>query len=151
MARKCPVCEHPSRAAIEESVESLRSARRTALIFGLSRDQIQRHKAHIVAKSLGPDGKAITPDDVVELKRLAQYEYDTADDSKTRIAALGRLQAAIELERRVHQGSAATAASLTAHPAWELFRTQLLGIIGQCPSCSAAVLEAMPPGDTRSD
>jgi hypothetical protein len=81
-----------------------------------------------------------------EALRRAQREKNTKDMA----IASRELRALDEHEVRLTQ-EANTERALSDHPAWEMFRTHLLNTIGECPGCSAAILGAMPGGDTRSE
>ncbi len=73
MARKCPVCEHTNREDIEIAMKVPRSSARTvALEFGLSRDQVQRHKAHVLHIDTGIGVNANDNGEIAKLKAAAQ-------------------------------------------------------------------------------
>lgn len=139
---RCTVCNSEHRLAIEKALAVSRSGQSIATEFGLSKASINRHKAHIVQNL----------NDINEISRLkALAELDLKDkDPKIRHAARVELRSLFELETRIGQEASAQQ-SLTANPAWELIRTHLLNIINECDHCRKAVLEAMPPGDTRGE
>lgn len=47
MSRKCTVCSHPKRAAIDKAIVSGASNRDIARQFGAGEKSVQRHRAHI--------------------------------------------------------------------------------------------------------
>lgn len=157
--RPCKICRAANRFDVDKALEDSRTVAWISQRFRYSRELVNTHKAHVPVKSVPTDRSGDSQvSEIARLRAEAQRILDTADDDKVRLAALAQLKGLAELEVRIGQDAQATA-SLTTHPAWELVRTHLLNILGDCMRCRDAVLGAMPPGssstpppgDTRSE
>lgn len=147
MARACPICIDERRADIEKAMtESGRPRHEISAEFGIPKHKLDNHASHIVPI----DGTIINEANEIGKLRALVEPLLKDKDPKIRLAAIGRLESLTTLEARIGQEASAQQ-SLTANPAWELIRTHLLNIINECDRCRKAVLEAMPPGDTRGE
>ncbi len=148
MAGTCRVCDHPDRAAIDQSLCRPRSDSAVSRQFGFSRATIARHRAHSTLNSLIEAQQEGTAGEVGRLKSLAEEELKQSRDPKVRLAAQARLQSLVELEHRLRQ-EVADGGVLYKTEAFGIFLTHLLTHL--CEECRAKVGESLPPGDTRAE
>lgn len=161
MARPCTICRHPNRADIEKGLALSRRVYAIAAEFGVGKDAIARHRAHIVPE------RSITLDNTPEGERIAQLEAETravlagTKVEKIKLDAIARLQSLRADRARLHAEQTA-AGSLAGDPAYQAIVGALLRCL--CPPCLAAVdaelarqlgtplsATAPTPGDTRAD
>lgn len=105
MARKCTVCEHPKRKAIEEAIVALESNRRIASQHGLSEIAVRRHKSDHLAQAMAATSKPVAACKVpIPSRILTQPSQPSQPDHSaevTEIAHADRLvDQVVNLQRR---------------------------------------------------
>lgn len=161
MPRRCTICHHAEREAVDSAIltgESLRDiARRFA---GVSKDAVARHKAdHLAASMVAAAGAAeVARADTLldkiralesEARRIGQRAH-AAGDLKTALAAIRELTRIAELQAKlIGELSDAPTVNVTLATDWIAIRSNLLLALAPFPDARLAVVSAL--GTEASD
>lgn len=147
--RPCPICIHPERQKIEESENLARPSGVIAREFAVRQKALHSHRKHFTYRPAGMAEVQGEVGEIVKLRRLVE-PLARSPEPKVQLAALAQLAKLTELEARLGQQEQ-DQGKLVGLPAWELLRTQLLNIVGECERCQAALLALLPTGGTMRD
>jgi transposase-like protein len=156
MPRRCTVCAHPERAAIDDALVAGGSLRGIARTFALSEDALFRHRSeHIPARlAHAQEAKEATQADSL-LDRLLDLSKETAailkevrtgeePDNELALKAIARAEKQIELQARLLGELKETATvNVLVLPEWQTLRTAIISALAPFPQARVAVAEAL--------
>jgi hypothetical protein len=157
MARRCTVCSHPDRPAVDRSLVDGRDVRDLAACYEVSKSAVDRHRAsHLPAALAQARAAAVVAqaddllDEVQRLKARAVSILDAAEQKGKYAAAIMALREArscIELlAEMARQIDRRPTLNLLVAPEWVHTRTALLEALRPYPEARLAVaarLEAL--------
>jgi hypothetical protein len=154
MPRSCTVCTHPEGFAINEAViVEGKSNRAIASQYGVGRDSIQRHKAHIPELLLKAQENKEAYDAASILAKIRSLEEETLEqlqgakgenDRKHVLAAIREQRANLELVSRISKLiSDATTVNIVQDPTFVQFNTLVVDALEPYPEARRAVLGAL--------
>ena len=160
MPRRCSVCDHPERAAIDAALVEGVSYRDIARQWGVSKDAVSRHKADHLPAHLAAAQEAATAASADDL--LAQVETlrqkatrigdkaEKAGDLRTALQGVRELVRIVELLARL-QGELQEApiVNILLLPEWVQVQTVLLAALAPFPDARAAAAAALVELDGR--
>jgi len=161
MSRKCSVCVHPKRDAIDKAIVAGESYRDISGRFGVSRSAIERHANNHIPAMLA---KAVEVeeakeevragdllDEVNSLKDRALTILDTAEEAKDWKTALGCIKEArgsIELLAKMIVAIQASAGvDVLRSPEWLELRQKIITKLQPYPEAKKALVEALDERD----
>ena len=159
MPRKCSVCSHPEREAIDQHLVNGEAMNKLAALYRVSSDALNRHNAsHLPATLIKSQGIAeITRADLL-VSELSQLQVRTleilaqAEDSgelRTALVAIAQARSNLELMAKL-QGqleSQAPTVNLLIAPDWLKLRTEILAALDEHPVAKLAVVKALAGGN----
>lgn len=154
MARKCTVCEHPERDAIDRALVAGRRLRGIARTSALSEDALFRHKADHLPSHLAKaeDAREVTQagsllDHLLSLNRETRMilkEARTEHDNELALKAIARVEKQIELQARLlGELQEGTTVNVLVLPEWHQTRTIILAALADHPQARVAVAETL--------
>jgi len=154
MPRRCTVCVHAQRRAIDDALVAQAALRGIARTFAVSEDALYRHKIDHVPASLALAAgveEAATATGL--LARLRALNAETADvlrqakeiaDHELRLKAIARAEKQIELEGRLlgelQDGATVNVAIM---PEWLAIRSAVLAALSPYPEARVAVADRL--------
>lgn len=159
MPRICTICAHDDRTAIEHEIVAGTSAQKISVLFRVSEDAVQRHKAEHVPPKLADARKAADDEsalDVVKQLRAINgaslqilHEARQAQDPQTALKAVDRIQRQIELQAKLlGQLDERPQVNVLVSPEWTQVRTTLLVALTPYHDARMAVADALTRLDT---
>ncbi len=154
MPRRCTVCGHASREAIDAALLSGSALRDVARQWRVSKDALHRHKSEHIPSNMirAREAREVASADrlladlgalMADAARLAQKAED-ADSYPAAIAAIREQARIIELLLRVAgELASGTTVNIRADAAWLDLRTQILTALSPYPEARAALAEAL--------
>jgi len=154
MPRRCTICDHHERAAIDLALAGGEANRRIAARFSLSEASIRRHKAAHVPAHLaqGVQAQEVShADDLLaqigDLQRQAQAIKDKAEktgDLKTALTGIRELVRIVELLAKLRsQLDERPVINVLLSPQWIQTRTLLLRTLAPYPEAGVVVARAI--------
>src|SRR5215212_7484877 len=154
MPRRCTVCDHPEKQAIEEALVSGAPYRSVAKRAGLSESAVYRHKTehlptHLLkAKEVEEAARA---DDLLDQVRHLQAHAlgildraEKAGDLRTALAAISQARGNLELLGKLAgELDERPVVNLHVSPEWMELRTVIVGALEPHPAAHRAVLRAL--------
>ena len=150
--RKCAVCCHPEREAIERLLVSGESLRNVAH-YGMSTASLSRHANQhmpaILAKAEGAREVASGENLLGQLRKLQRDALDILERTKQDPRTLGTaLQAIREASRLIElaakiSGEIATGVNITVSPEWVRLRTRILRVMEPFPEAMLRLAEVL--------
>jgi len=151
---KCTVCNHPEGFAINEAIiVEGKSNRAIAIQYDVSKDAIQRHKAHIPELLLKAREDMDAYDAGAILAKIRDLEEETLEqlqgakgDSDRRyvLAAIREQRGNLELVSRISKLiSDAPVVNVVTNPQWIAIRTVVVSALEDYPEAQAAVVRAL--------
>jgi len=155
MTRRCTVCDHPQREAVDAALTAGDVAyRRIAAQFGLKESSLRRHKAGHLPAALAQAKEArevARGDDLLgqvrELQTRAMGILDMAEgagDLKTALQAIAQARGCLELLAKLlgelQEGSTVNIVLL---PEWVQVRGVIIAALGPYPEAKLCVAEAL--------
>ena len=156
MSRRCSICTHEQRAAIDAALIAGQSYRKISKRFGVSRSTLGRHfRQHLLP--LLAERSDVDPDDLLaqleELRRQAQAIKDRAEaegDLRTALQGIRELVRIVELLAKIRGELAAQpTVNVLLSPQWVTVRTVLLKALRPFPEARAAAAAALLEVDGR--
>ena len=154
MARKCSVCAHPERNAIDKALIGQVAYRGIARDFGVSEDAVARHQADhlpVLLTQAHEAGEVARADDLLgELRDLQARtmalltEAERAGKLGTAVMAIGEARRNLELlAKLIGQLDERPVLNLLIAPEWLAVRAALLSALAPYPEARAAVAERL--------
>ena len=162
MPRRCTVCDHPDREAIDLALVAGGSLRDIAGQFRISKSALARHKgSHVpacLAKAQEAQEVAQADDLLAQLRDLqartlailTKAEEGTRRDLRTALAAIGEARRNLELLGKLagelqQEGTV----NITLNPEWVELRTVILTALTPYPDARLAVARAVGDGHAQ--
>lgn len=158
MPRKCTICTHAKRDAIDSALVNGESYRAIAAQFEVSTSALQRHKGHHLPATLAQArnaGEATRGEDLLEqvgalraraLQILTQAEE--AGELRTALAAIREARGCLELlARLLGELQESTQINIAIAPQWIELRTLILNTLTPYPDAIRAVAKALKEDD----
>lgn len=156
MARKCTVCAHPERDAIDQALMEETSLRTIAVQWSVSKTALVRHKAdHIpVFLAKAKEAAEVSQADSL-LNRLLALSAETAailkdarseeeKDNELALRAIARAEKQIELQARLlGELKEGQPVNVLVMPVWLQIRNTLLDTLVAYPDARIAVAQAL--------
>ena len=148
MTRRCTICAHPGRDAIERAMLGLQSYRNIAARFGVSTSALVRHhddhlqaaivKAHRI-------GEITRADDLVARETQAVLDHaKAAEDDELVLKAIARAEKQLELQAKLlGQIKEGATVNITLSVEWLSIRTLIVGALDRFPEARQAVAHAL--------
>ncbi len=160
MPRKCTVCTHEARKAIDEALVQGSSVRSIAGRFGLSKSAVARHAGEHIPQSLVKAAEAeivASADDLLsQVRDLHEEARGVLEEAKTKKdlrAANGAIREALrclsllgQLVGELETGTTVNVANITMAPEWTALRSRLLEALAPFPEARAAAAHALTEG-----
>ena len=165
MPRRCTVCEHPARAAIDRAlVGGSGSNRRIASHYGLVETSVRRHAArhlHLALARAHEAQEMARADDLLGQMRHLQARAlailtaaEGKGDLRTALGAIREARANLELLARIvgeltaHEtGGAGAVLTPDVHAAWRGLEQRVLAALAPYPEARARVAGALTSGE----
>ena len=156
MPRRCTICDHPDRDAIDQALLTPASYRSIAQHFAASPDAMYRHKHDHLPQHLSQAKAAqeVTQADGLlakvqaleaDAKRI-QGHAEADGDLRTALQGIRELVRIIELQARLlGELKDGTTVNLLVLPQWQELRTTILMTLVPYPEARAAVATALVP------
>lgn len=154
MPRRCTICDHPERTAIDRELVAGTPLRHIAERFGLSLASVARHKDGHLPRELTAAREAATAaeaDDLLaqvarlrtDARRIAE-RAERRRDLRTALQGIRELSRLVELQARLlHELSDGPTVNLVVSDEWRRVRTALLAALAPYPEARAAVAETL--------
>ncbi len=157
MARRCSVCTHPQRGAIDLALVAGASRNGLATAYGLAETSLRRHEAaHLPAAMVrGEEAReeARALDVIQQLKAIngatlqILKESREGRDNDTALKAIDRIQKQIELQAKLlGELKEGTTVNVLVSPEWIQVRTVILHALDAHPAARLAVAAALAEG-----
>ena len=154
MPRKCSICTHGEREAIDLALVSRESYRAVARRFDVSRSAVERHKRTHIPQSLMKAAEAeelVRADDLLAHVSALQKraltileEAENGGDLRTALLAIREARSCIELlAKLVGDLRTGTEINVVANPIWVSLRGEILRSLGPFPEAREAVSNAL--------
>jgi hypothetical protein len=155
MPRKCTVCTHPDREAIDKDLVSGEAFRGLAAKYRVSEDALMRHNAGHIAPALVLAQQAVAvaqADDLLSQVRDLQTKAlsilataEKAGDLRTALQAIAQARQNLELLARLlgELQQQAPTVNITLTPEWVQLRTTILLALEPYMDARLAVVEAL--------
>lgn len=158
MARKCTVCAHPERDAIDRTLIAGAKLRGIARTFALSEDALFRHKAdHLPAHLAKAEGAKEAAHADTLLDRLLALSKETAailkearewEDNELALKAIARAEKQIELQAKLlGELQEGTTVNVFLLPEWQQLRKAIVAALECYPEAQHAVVRAITSHD----
>lgn len=148
--RRCSICSHAEREAIDKAVIAQESYRGISRKFAVSEDALHRHAKNHLAQHLADARQNYAFDLVKQLKdinRASREVLKDARDSKDHglmLRAVDRVYRQIELQAKLLGDLAAQpVVSVLLSPQWIEIRAVMLDALGPFPKARKAVVTAL--------
>jgi hypothetical protein len=154
MPRRCTVCDHPERHAIDETLVTGAPYRSVAKRFGLSESAVYRHKSeHLPVRLL----KAREVEEVAQADNLLEQvrhlqahaldileRAEKAGDLRTALAAISQARGNLELLGKLAgELDERPQVNLTVSSQWLELRAVIVGALESHPAAHTAVVKAL--------
>jgi hypothetical protein len=158
--RRCTVCTHPDRPAIDQAIVNHKPFRAISRQFGVSKDAVLRHHddhlPEALARAKGAEETA-RADDLLEQVRALRTKSlqlmlaaETAGDLRTALAGIREARACLELLAEMSQAiDRRPTLNLLIAPEWLATRSVLLDALRPYPEARAAVAARLVDLDAR--
>lgn len=155
MPRRCSVCDHPDRPAVDAALVAGEPFRNVAARFRLSTSALVRHKTDHIPAALTKAADAaehVAADTLLD--RLRALNAETTDvlraakreaDHELRLKAIARAERQLELEARLlgELADSATVVNIVMTPEWTRVQTAMLAALSPYPAARVAVADAL--------
>ncbi len=162
MPRRCSICDHPNRTAIDQALvggsESLRSI---ADRYGLTKSAIIRHRDHHLPEHLAQAQQAqevlqadqlLTQVQALQVKALGILSRaERAGELRTALGAIREARANLELMAKlVGQLHPEEAVGISLSTEWVTLRATILAALVPFPAAHEAVVHALEDADVHA-
>lgn len=161
MARSCTICNHSDRSSIESAIVASVSLRDIARQYGVSKDSLSRHSAHIteaIKASQEAKEEAQALDVVRQLQEINAVAIAIMKESRkngkngTALFAIDRIQKQLELQAKllgdIDEGTTVT---IWMAPEWQSIRTLIVQALAPYPDARIAVATALSHMENARD
>lgn len=157
MPRKCNVCQHPDRKAIDEALAEGTALSALAALYRVSDDALGRHKANHLPATLAKAAEAAEvsrADDLLRQLRALQSKTlglllraEGAGDLRTALSAVREARGNVELLAKLSgELDERPVLNLNVSPEWLELRAVIVGALEPHPEARGAVLSALEGG-----
>jgi hypothetical protein len=155
MTRKCTICGHPDRKAIDRAILQGESFRGISRKHSLSEDALQRHvsKNHMVSKiARAEEAKELAQaatllDQVKDLQQRAMgilAKAEAADDLRTALQGVKEVRSCLELLAKVTgELESGPQVNILMAPEWVQIRTTILQVLEPYPEARMHLVERL--------
>ena len=158
MPRRCTVCDHPERGAIDKALVAGKSAAEISALFRVSPDAVQRHKDnHLPARLVKAEEArevAQADDLLAEARALRKKAYaillkaEQSGDLRTALLGVREARGCLELlARLLHEIDDRPTVSVLVLPEWVALRGRIVAALAPYPEARVALAGVLGDGD----
>lgn len=153
MPRRCTVCDHEQREAIDAAIVGGGSSREIGALFRVSRHAVERHAQNHLPRTL-VQAQAVAEvvagdtllDKITTLEGEARQLKDRAEragDVRTALVAVRELCRIVELQARLVGELKDQQVNILIHPHWIAVRAEMVAALRPYPEAQQAVSAAL--------
>lgn len=161
MPRRCTICSHPKRPAVDAELVAARPYRRIAARYGLAASSLVRHHDEHLPAALAQASRAAEVargDDLVD--RLLELARETrsilaaarlAGNDELALKAIARAERQVEIQGRlIGQIQESTTVNVVLSVEWLTIRELVVAALDPFPDARLAVAAALGPAHARA-